>query len=928
MTTEPLYLIDASGFVFRAFHALPGLTRSDGTPVGAVLGFCNMLVRLLVESNATKLAVIHDAARRNFRNDFYPDYKANRTETPPELIPQFPLIRRAATAFGLPNIELDGYEADDLIATYAKLAESAGQPVIVVSSDKDLMQLVRPGVSLLDPIKNRPIGEAEVFEKFGVHPSKVIDVQSLAGDAVDNVPGVPGIGVKTAAQLIDEYGDLDTLLARAHEIKQPKRRESLIAHAEAARVSRRLVTLAEDAPTPLALDALNIEKPDAATVMAFCDENGFKSLRNRMAQWLGGEGLIGEPTPFGAPAAAPEHPAPAAPAAVALGPIARDAIAVTELGQLDAVIAAARALGRVAIDTETDSLVPATATLVGISLATDESCGFYIPLSHVTGEGGLFGHERAPNQLDKLDVLNRLQPLLEDPSILKIGHNFKFDWQIFKQNGIDVGPVDDTMLMSYAAQGGHGHGMDDLSAKLLGHQTIKYADVAGTGKNQLTFDRVAVDKATAYAAEDAAVTFGLHKTLKPQLLAERRMTVYETVDRPLVQVVARMEMNGVRVDPAVLSGLSSGFGARLAVLEAEIQEMAGHSFNLASPRQLGQVLFDELGLTGGEKTKTGDWSTHADILDTISGQHPIVQKILDWRGLAKLRNTYTDTLPQQIQPATGRIHTAFSLAATSTGRMSSTDPNLQNIPIRTEDGRLIRTAFVASPGHVVLSADYSQIELRLVAALADIPALKTAFRTGADIHRLTAAQILGVPEAEVTADQRRSAKAINFGIIYGISGWGLAQQIGSTPMEASAYIKTYFERFPELRRYMEAVKQEARTKGYVDTLFGRKCPIPYITDRNPSRRAGAERQAINAPVQGTAADIIRRAMAAVDAMLIEENAGTRMLLQVHDELVFEVPEAEAAAMPAKIARCMERVALLDVPLVVETGIGQSWAAAH
>ena len=924
-----LYLVDGSGFIFRAFHALPPLTRGDGTPVNAVLGFTNMLMKLLADRRAEAVAVIFDTRREtNFRTALYPAYKANREAPPPELVPQFALVREATRAFGVPALEMEGYEADDLIAAYARLAQAAGRPVTIVSSDKDLMQLVGPGVAMLDPIKNRSIGPDEVFEKFGVPPEKVVDVQSLAGDSTDNIPGVPGIGIKTAAALITEYGDLDTLLARAGEIKQPKRRESLLNFADQARLSRTLVRLAADAPVPMPLDEVKAHRPDPELLFPFLREQGFKSLVARIENEFlhGHHSPVVPAAPLPAVPAADPRPAEPAPAAVSYE-------LVQKPEQVQAWVTRAIAAGVVAVDTETTSLTPSTTGLVGISLATAPGLACYIPLGHVDPEGGtgdLFGTPKRPEQLDRDAALALLKPLLADPSVLKVGHNLKFDIQVLGQFGVEVTPFDDTMLISYVLEGGaHGHGMDELAELHLGHKTIKYSEVCGTGKSQVTFDRVPLDKACAYAAEDADITLRLWRALKPRLVAERMATVYESLERPLVPVIAAMETAGVCLDRGVLSALSRDFAGRLFELEGEIHRLAGHSFNVGSPKQLGEVLYGEMGLAGGRKGKTGALSTDSATLEPLAEQGvEIAQKVLDWRQLAKLKSTYTDALQEQIEAKTGRVHTSFALAITSTGRLSSSDPNLQNIPIRTEEGRKIRTAFVAPPGHKLLSADYSQIELRLVAEIAGIKALKQAFHDGVDIHALTASQVFGVPLAEMTSELRRKAKAINFGIIYGISGFGLGKQLGIPTGEANAFIKDYLDRFHELRDWMETIRAFCRSHGYVETLFGRKCHVQGIADKNPARRSFAERQAINAPIQGTAADIMKRAMIRLPGALTEAGLSARLLLQVHDELLLEVPDAEIEPTSALVRRVMEGAASLGVPLVAEAGVALNWAEAH
>ncbi|HLO79229.1 MAG TPA: DNA polymerase I [Magnetospirillum sp.] len=923
-----VYLVDGSGFIFRAFHGLPMMTRADGTPVNAVYGFTTMLLKLLNETDADHLAVIFDAARKTFRSDIYPEYKAHRPPPPEELVPQFPLIREATRAFNVPCLELEGYEADDLIATYAAQAVARGARVTIVSSDKDLMQLVGDGVEMMDPLKSRIIATPEVIEKFGVTPDKVVDVQALCGDPTDNVPGVPGIGVKTAAQLITEYGDLDALLARAGEIKQPKRRETLLANAEMARISRELVRLKRDVPVVEPLEALVKRTPAPEMLTDFVQQMGFKSILAR----LGG---AAKPA---APAAAPARVTPTqAPAPVA-APVAPDKVEyelVTTEAALDRWVADATRAGLVAVDTETTGLDALRCELVGVSLAVAPGRACYIPVKHspAQAQGSLLlgdpGAPAAPEILPRDVVLSRLGPLLADPAVLKVGHNLKFDMHVLARCGIAVAPLDDTMLMSYVLDGAsHGHGMDELAELHLGHATIKFADVCGTGKAQITFDRVPLDKALAYAAEDADITLRLHALLKARLLAERMVTVYETLERPLVAVIAAMERRGIKVDQAALLALSEEFGRRMGELEKDIHALAGHEFNVASPAQLGKVLFEEMGLPGGKKTKTGQWATGADALEELAAQgHALPARLLDWRQLSKLKSTYADALVGQVNPDTRRVHTSYSLAATTTGRLSSSDPNLQNIPIRTEEGRKIRHAFVAEPGFVILSADYSQIELRLVAHVAGIEGLKQAFHSGADIHAITASQVFGVPVEGMDPSLRRRAKAINFGVIYGISAFGLAQQLGISNGEAKSFIDAYFGRFPEIRDYMERAKEEARAHGFVTTLFGRKVFVPDINGKGPLR-AFAERAAINGPIQGGAADIIKRAMIRLPEALRRANLSARMLLQVHDELVFEVPDTEIEATRALVKQVMEDAASLDVPLVVETGIGGSWDEAH
>ncbi len=910
-----VYLVDGSGFIFRAFHAIPPMTRKDGTPVNAVYGFTTMLMKLLTETDADHVAVVFDAGRKTFRNDLYPEYKAHRPPPPEELVPQFPLVREATRAFNVCCVEQEGFEADDLIATYTAQAVAQGARVTIVSSDKDLMQLVGNGVEMLDPMKNKAIGEAEVREKFGVPPSQVVDVQALCGDATDNVPGVPGIGVKTAAQLIAEFGDLETLLARAGEIKQPKRREALIDHADKARISRQLVLLRADAPLPEPLSAMAVREARPDLLAAFLEAQGFRSILARVQSTS----------------------APRLPDAAGTPALETRYELVTSIEALDRWITGAITAGVVAFDTETTSLDPLRCHLVGVSLALEPGRACYIPVRHSPAAaqgsldlGGPSPDTKAPQLIAAAEILARLKPLLEDPAVLKVAHNAKYDLQVLAASGIRVTPIDDTMLLSYVLEAGaHGHGLDELCLLHFGHTNIAFSDVCGSGKAQLTFDQVALDKALDYAAEDADMTLRLHRLLKPRLLAEHMVTVYETLERPLVPVVAEMERAGVKVDAAVLRALSADFGRRMAELETEIIGLNdGEVFNIGSPQQLGRVLFEKLKLPGGKKTKTGQWATGADALEALGPLHPIPARILDWRQIAKLKSTYADALVAQINPVTGRVHTSYSLAATSTGRLASSDPNLQNIPVRTEEGRKIRRAFIAEPGHAVLSADYSQIELRLVAHVAGIEGLKQAFHDGADIHAITASQVFGVPVEGMDASVRRRAKAINFGIIYGISPFGLAAQLGIPQGEAKAYIEAYLGRYPEIRAYMDATKEQARRQGFVTTLFGRKMFVPGIAEKNPAMRNFAERAAINAPIQGGAADIIKRAMIRLPAELAMAGLKGRMLLQVHDELVFEIPEAEAAATVAVVKRVMEGAATLSVPLVVDTGVAATWDEAH
>ncbi|MFO1149825.1 MAG: DNA polymerase I [Alsobacter sp.] len=979
---DHVFLVDGSSYIFRAYHALPPLTRkSDGLPVGAVAGFCNMLWRLLRDTvggeKPTHLAVVFDHSATTFRNAMFDGYKAHRPEPPEELRPQFRLIRDAVRAFDLPCIEQEGYEADDIIATIARLACEAGATTTIVASDKDLMQLVGKTVTMFDTMKDKRIGPDEVVEKFGVGPEKVVEVQALIGDPVDNVPGVPGIGVKTAAQLIQDYGDLETLLSRASEIKQPKRREALIAHAEQARLSRKLVELDSHVPLATPVDEIAVHDPDPKRLVAFLKAMEFNSVTRRVGEAYGldigsvdpdpalaapgaGTGWAvtsgGAAAPSPAPAAAGSAPAAPAgsagstagedmPAAVAAARAAEAAATpfdraayetVRDLARLEQWVAAAYEAGIVAFDTETTSLDAMQAEIVGFSLATGPNRACYVPLAHRgEGKGDLFGgNDLLPGQIPVREALAAVKPLLEDPAILKVAQNFKYDWMVLSHYGIDVAPFDDTMLLSYILDAGRtGHGMDELSEKLLGHKPIQFGQVAGTGKSFIGFARVSIERATEYAAEDADVTLRLWRVLKARLPAERMATAYETLERPLVPVLARMEQRGIAIDRQILSRLSGEFAQGMARLEAEIHELAGEPFNLGSPKQLGDILFGKMGLPGATKTATGAWSTGAKVLEDLAEQgHALPARILEWRQLSKLKSTYTDALPGFVHPRTNRVHTCFSLASTTTGRLSSSDPNLQNIPVRTEEGRKIRTAFVATPGHKLVSADYSQIELRVLAHMADIPQLRKAFEDGVDIHAMTASEMFGVPVKGMDPLVRRRAKAINFGIIYGISAFGLANQLGIPREEAGAYIRKYFERFPGIRDYMEETKRFARTNGYVTTVFGRKAHYPQIASKNPSERAFMERAAINAPIQGSAADIIRRAMVRMEPALAKAGLRARMLLQVHDELVFEVPDAEVDATLPVVKDVMieapHPAVQLAVPLQVDARAAQNWEEAH
>jgi DNA polymerase-1 len=937
---DHLYLIDGSGYIFRAYHALPPLTRkSDGLPVGAVAGFCAMLHKMLMgfgTGGPTHLAVIFDYSGRSFRNDLYPAYKAHRPPAPEDLVPQFPLIREATVAFGLPSVEMEGYEADDLIATYARQATEAGATVTIVSSDKDLMQLVGNGVDMLDPMKTAPIGPDQVREKFGVGPERVVDVQALAGDSVDNVPGAPGIGIKTAALLIDEYGDLDTLLEHAAEIRQPKRREALIGNADQIRLSRELVRLKQDVPVKETLAEFIVEKPDPEALLGFLARMEFRTLVNRVAEALGAD-----PPVIAAPEAkdSARQTGPTAsdgPGAVReMPPIDRGAyVTIRDADTLAAWIAEAADVGLLCVDLETTSLDEMKAGIVGIALATAPGRAAYVPVGHVIGDGDLLGMvERVPDQMALEPALRALGPVLADPAILKVGQNLKYDLKVLKRHGVPVTPIDDTMLMSYALESGlTSHGMDVLAERHLGHRALPIKELIGAGKSAITFDKVELAKAATYAAEDADVTLRLWHTLRPRLAAERVSTVYHTLERPLIPVLVEMELAGIKVDRDILSRLSNNFAQSMAGLEDEIHKLAGRRFNIGSPKQLGEILFDAMSLEGGKKGKTGAWGTGADVLETLAAEgHDLPARVLDWRQLSKLKSTYTDALQSHINAETGRVHTSFSLAATSTGRLASTDPNLQNIPIRSEEGRQIRTAFIAEPGNLILSLDYSQIELRIFAVMAGIDALKEAFLKGLDIHAMTASEVFGVPIEGMDPMVRRQAKAINFGVIYGISAFGLSNQLRIPRGEAQTFIDAYFERFPGIRAYMEATKEHAREKGYVETMFGRRIHTPDINQKGPGR-GFSERAAINAPIQGTAADVIRRAMIRIPEAMARAGLTGRMLLQVHDELLFEVPEAEAGATIETVRGVMQGAAhpavYLDVPLVVDAGQGASWAEAH
>jgi len=924
-----LHLIDGSAFIFRAYHALPPLTRkSDGLPIGAVSGFCNMLFKQVEDNKGpdapTHVAVIFDHSGKSFRNDMYDLYKANRPPAPEDLVPQFPLTREATRAFNIACKEIEGFEADDIIATLACQAREAGGRVTIISSDKDLMQLVGDGVEMLDAMKNKRIDSDGVREKFGVGPDRVVDVQALAGDSVDNVPGAPGIGIKTAALLINEFGSLEDLLDRAEEIKQPKRRQTLIEKREQIEMSKRLVQLDCDMELDFTLDDLEVRDPDADTLLGFLAEMEFRTLSKRMADQLGREAPTIPEAPSAAATALELPEAPSFDSA--------EYTTVRDAETLQKWIDLIREHGYVAVDTETTGLNEMIADLVGISLCVVPGQACYVPLTHKAGNSDdLFGSDDlADGQMPLAQALEMLKPVLEDDAILKIGQNMKYDAKIFARNGIDVAPIDDTMLLSYALHGGmHGHGMDTLSERYLDHQPIPIKSLLGSGKSAITFDRVSIEDATPYAAEDADITLRLWQQFKPQLHQKQVTTVYETLERPLVPVLAQMEQHGIKVDRDTLSRMSNAFSQKMAALEAEIHELAGETFNVGSPKQLGEILFDKMSLPGGKKGKTGAYATGADILEDLATEHELPARVLDWRQLSKLKSTYTDALQEHIHPETGRVHTSYLQTGANTGRLASSDPNLQNIPVRSEEGRRIREAFVADEGNVLLSLDYSQIELRILAHVAGIDALKQAFADGHDIHAMTASEVFNVPLAEMTPEIRRKAKAINFGVIYGISGFGLARNLRIPRGEAQGFIDRYFERFPGIRQYMDDTVNFAKEHGYVQTLFGRKIHTPEIAAKGP-RASFAKRAAINAPIQGTAADVIRRAMVRMPEAIAHLPA--RMLLQVHDELLFEVPEDHVEETISVAREIMEGAAdpavHMDVKLVVDAGRGQNWAEAH
>ncbi len=925
-----IYLVDGSTYIFRAYHALPPLTRkSDGFPVGAISGFCNMLDKLIKDerekNNLTHLLVIFDASGKTFRNDIYPEYKANRSSPPEDLIPQFPVIRKATDAFNVNHVEMLGYEADDLIASYAKAAINEKMKVTIVSSDKDLMQLVKEDVSMLDTMKNRLIQKNEVIEKFGVEPKKVIDVQSLAGDSIDNIPGVPGIGIKTAALLINEYGNLDNLLEKASNIKQNKRRESLIEFADQARLSRELVTLKEDVKLPIPIKDIEIQSFDPKKLISFLKGMEFKTLTEKKAREfnLNLEDVETQELEL---------------------EFNKEKEVETEIknekdfnkfdykkystiiskNELDNWKRKITEKGYVAIDTETDSLNAIQANLIGFSLATDINEACYIPIKH----------DNADEQIHIDDAIDFLKSINEDPSILKIFHNKKYDALVLDKYNIKVNSYDDTMLISYSlGSGGTRHSLDFLAKKYMSHSAISFKEIAGSGKNQKSFNEININEASIYAAEDADITFRLWKILRPRLMSEKISSVYETIERPLAKVIMDMEKNGVCVDEKILKDLSIKFENDIKKIEKECFEIVGNEFNLGSPKQIGEILFDKLKIKGGKKTPSGAWSTDAETLNFLASSGNILPKLLlEWRGLSKLKSTYTDALPNFINKNTKRIHTSYSMSSTSTGRLSSSDPNLQNIPIKNEEGKMIRSAFIAEDGYSLISADYSQIELRIIAHISDDNNLKNAFKNDIDIHSLTASEVFGVPIEDMSQDIRRKAKAINFGIIYGISPFGLSNQLDISRSEASDYIRSYFEKFPSIRDYMESTKEFAKNNGFVKTLFGRKCIIDDSGNRGPGGKAFMERAAINAPIQGTAADIIKRAMIKIPKNLKKENLETKMIMQVHDELIFETKDSEIEKTMSIVIKEMSEahkpVVDLSVDLKVEAASGKNWDQAH
>ena len=919
-----LTLVDGSGFIFRAYYALPPLTRKDGTPINAVMGYCNMIWRLIAETKTDSLAVIFDTASKTFRNEIYKEYKANRSEAPEDLVPQFSLIREATKAFNIPYIELAGYEADDIIATYASQASSEGWEVDIISSDKDLMQLVKDNVKMIDPMKMITIDKEQVFKKFGVYPDRVIDVQALAGDSTDNIPGVPGIGIKTAAELINHYGDLESLLTRAHEIKQPKRKENLVNFADLARISMKLVTLSDDVKEIEDFKNFKRQDIDLNKLKTFLLAQGFNSLIGRLPNE---DGFIESKSAYVALPQDKEEKQSKL-------DIDINYKLITEEKDLINWVRGVYLKGIVAVDTETTSIDSVSADLVGVSLSFEPGNAIYIPLAHKSKEGAIIAEEI--KQIDVNKALSILKPVLEDPSIIKIGQNIKYDMTILKNAGnINIYPIHDTMLMSFVLDAGKhiGHGMDALAKAHLNISTISYSEITGKGKEQVTFDYVSLDKALVYAAQDADITLRLYLNFNKRLIKEKMVTLYESIERPLPSVISNMERNGVGIDPSYLKGLSAAFFKKMIPIQEKIFVLAEEDFNIASPKQLGEILYNKLGLKGGKKGKSGLYSTSAEVLEKLGQDgNEICKLVISWRGLQKLKSTYSDALVEQINPSTNRVHTHFQMTGAMTGRFSSSNPNLQNIPIKSEDGRAIRKAFIAQKGKKLIAFDYSQIELRLLAEVAKIDPLIEAFKNGIDIHKLTASQVFGIKPEDVTGEMRRNAKAINFGIIYGQSAFGLAKQLNISRTEAKEYIDSYFFQYPGIKKYMENTQDFARRNGYVETVFGRRCYVPSINDKNPMRRAGAERQAINAPLQGAAADIIKRSMKNIPEILNDHKIDAKLILQVHDELIFECAEIEADRLIPIIKSIMVNAPnpsfKMIVPLEVEAGIGNNWDEAH
>ena len=919
MGSQRLILVDGSGYIFRAFYALPPMSREDGTPVNAVFGFTSMLLKLSEDMEGENILVVFDAARTTFRNAIYKEYKANRSEPPEELVPQFDLIKKATTAIGLKSLEVENYEADDIIATYVKIAKKENIETLVISSDKDLMQLIQDGVSLYDPMKNIKIGPEAVLEKFGVSPDKVIDVQALAGDSSDNVPGVPGIGVKTASQLINEYGSLEKLLDNASSIKQEKRRESLLNNAELAIVSKKLVSLFSDVPIPYKISDLKWTPRNDDNLLAFLKENNFKRLENRYFD-LEQEGN-----------SQPESKN-----------IEQNYNLITKLSDLQNLIDECIKCGVIAVDTETDSINAVQANLVGVSISTKPGTAYYIPLRHIENSVPLLIDEKF-DQKDKIEqinfdsAINLLKKILEDPSIIKVGHNIKYDMLVFsqKRNGsINLYPVHDTMCMSYVTDANrYSHKLDSLAKDFFDYETIKYDDVCGRGAKQVTFDKIHPNDVLNYAAEDADFCLRIFLALKEELFISKLNSVYERIERPLINVIANMEKEGILIDKSTLNALSIEFQDKLTLLQKKIYETCGEEFNIASPKQLGEILFEKLNLPQDKKSKTGNYSTSISVLEGLSTKgFEIADLIIEWRTLSKLKSTYTDALQESINKQTKRVHTSYSMASASTGRLASTNPNLQNIPIRTSDGRRIREAFIAKDGYKLISADYSQIELRLMAHAANETEMIKAFNENVDIHSQTASKVFGIPIEDLDSETRRSAKAINFGIIYGISSFGLSKQLSCSQSEAKNFIESYFDQFPKIKIYMDAMIENAKMKGYVETFFGRRIPIKGINSKNFQERSFAERQSINAPIQGSAADIIKRAMIKIHNVFQEKNIESKMLLQVHDELVFECPKDEINTVSNLIKKEMEQANLplfpLNIPIVVDFGEADNWSEAH